>query len=64
MPDKTRGQPSEIIVKVPVGLSGNCQRIAAEIVALLHRAGIAAEVVVPDKDDPPDDAPSDDRPGS
>jgi hypothetical protein len=56
MCDKERPSKPEIIVKVPVEPSADRKRIAASLVALLRRAGIAAEVVVPD--DPPD--PSDD----
>jgi hypothetical protein len=56
MRDNERASTSEIIVKVPVEPSADRKRIAASLVALLRRAGIAAEVVIPD--DPPD--PSDD----
>jgi hypothetical protein len=59
MPDKMCPQPSEIIVKVPVGPAKDRERIAADIVALLHRAGIAAEVILPDAIlDPSDDETS------
>jgi hypothetical protein len=51
MPDKMRPQSCEIIVKVPVKSAADRRRIASDVLALLHRAGIPAEVVLPDEAD-------------
>ena len=51
MPDKMLPQSCEIIVKVPVKSAADRRRIASDVLALLHRAGIAAEVVLPDEAD-------------
>jgi hypothetical protein len=59
MHDKESPSKSDIIVKVPVEPTADRNRIAAELVALLRRAGIRAEVVCPKDVDPSD--PSDDE---
>jgi hypothetical protein len=57
--DKMPPQSCDIIVKVPVKSAADRRRIASDVLALLHRAGIAAEVVLPDEaEDAPADTPS------
>jgi hypothetical protein len=45
MPDKSRASRSEIIVKLPVALSGDRLRFAATIAAAMESAGMPAMVI-------------------